>query len=433
MSSKSVVSEITNSQNGFFGGRAEGQITGVKVLTIADLEKMWVCAGTTADYAVYLPKPSECAGKIVGFRMDPGLTKLVTLDAGQTDNVKTGTVQVWTGSGINITYPMEFPSTSYTGVNWKPSNNNYYALGVIRLGDRLNWNNAYVLTAATRTYSRYIATLSTDNSVYSTMSASFTWTSGLTYTSDPVTVDHTGIVGTNTTFLTDLTVGGLIWVGGESRTVAWIGDDTHCAVTVPFTNAGSGLTYSASGTPYTIDGPQTRIMWANEVAILYSDGYKWTKIAGKSIPMMASLRLNANQTAAAGAQTIVAFDSIIADHTNCPSGMTAQLPYIVALRPGKYHVDVTIQINDDNASASYNLVNVGTTSLGVLLWHYEQTKTANTRVVRQVHTNIKVLAAGDKFVARFRYDSGSSAKCLQGFTEQGYVSNNFSVEEIPTW
>lgn len=40
-----------------------------------------------------------------------------------------------------------------------------------------------------------------------------------------------------------------------------------------------------------IDGSSTRVMWANEVAILYCDGTTWTKVAGKTIPMVACAAL----------------------------------------------------------------------------------------------------------------------------------------------
>lgn len=44
------------------------------------------------------------------------------------------------------------------------------------------------------------------------------------------------------------------------------------------------VTIDASGAEL-IDGQATRVMWANEVAILLCDGSAWTKIAGKSLPM----------------------------------------------------------------------------------------------------------------------------------------------------
>lgn len=55
----------------------EISITGA---TSATIQRMHVCSGTSTDYSVPLPTPS--AGKLIGFRMDPALTRLVTLDAG---------------------------------------------------------------------------------------------------------------------------------------------------------------------------------------------------------------------------------------------------------------------------------------------------------------------------------------------------------------
>lgn len=60
---------------------AESAITGTASPTSFDT--MYVCSGTSADYTVSLP--TSLTGKknqIMGFRMDPGLTKLVTVDAG---------------------------------------------------------------------------------------------------------------------------------------------------------------------------------------------------------------------------------------------------------------------------------------------------------------------------------------------------------------
>lgn len=41
-----------------------------------------------------------------------------------------------------------------------------------------------------------------------------------------------------------------------------------------------------AGSDITIDGQQTRVMWKNEVAILLCDGTNWTKVGGKSNPMI---------------------------------------------------------------------------------------------------------------------------------------------------
>ena len=60
---------------------SEIAVTAATTLTSTAFGKMHVCSGTTADYAIGLPAASGNAGKIIGFRMASGLTRLVTLDA----------------------------------------------------------------------------------------------------------------------------------------------------------------------------------------------------------------------------------------------------------------------------------------------------------------------------------------------------------------
>jgi|GEM_PF-6434228 len=56
---------------------AENSITGAATAVV---NKMNVCSGTTADYALTLPTPS--AGAVIGIRISPACTKLITVDAG---------------------------------------------------------------------------------------------------------------------------------------------------------------------------------------------------------------------------------------------------------------------------------------------------------------------------------------------------------------
>lgn len=85
---------ITAASNGSGGGsgdivatlvNSEVSITTGTTLTSGAFSKMHVCSGTSADYTVILPAVSGNAGKIIGFRMDPGLTKLVTVDGNSTE------------------------------------------------------------------------------------------------------------------------------------------------------------------------------------------------------------------------------------------------------------------------------------------------------------------------------------------------------------
>lgn len=63
---------------------SEISVTGVVTATIG---RMHVCSGTSADYTVTLPAASGNAGKLIGFRMAAGLTKLVTLDGNASETI----------------------------------------------------------------------------------------------------------------------------------------------------------------------------------------------------------------------------------------------------------------------------------------------------------------------------------------------------------
>lgn len=65
----------------------------------------------------------------------------------------------------------------------------------------------------------------------------------------------------------------------------------------------------------TIDGATSRLMWANESAILLTDGVNWFKVAGKSIPMSAYACRRAALTATNNTQIIVALDTLKSDNS----------------------------------------------------------------------------------------------------------------------
>lgn len=70
---------------------AEVSVTGA---TTATISKMHVCSGTSADYTVTLPAASGNAGKLIGFRMAPGLTKFVTLDGNVSETIDGTTTRI---------------------------------------------------------------------------------------------------------------------------------------------------------------------------------------------------------------------------------------------------------------------------------------------------------------------------------------------------
>jgi hypothetical protein len=74
-----------------------------------------------------------------------------------------------------------------------------------------------------------------------------------------------------------------------------------------------------------IDGSNTRILWANETAVLYCDGTAWTKVGGKSIPMAAVMALSATAGAATFAGStnyVIPYDVVLTDNTGAMADTT---------------------------------------------------------------------------------------------------------------
>jgi hypothetical protein len=84
-----------------------------------------------------------------------------------------------------------------------------------------------------------------------------------------------------------------------------------------------------------IDDALTRIMWANESAILFCDGSNWIKIGGKSIPMQCQMYLNAGTQAISGSTvTKVNLDTAAIDNTSLMADTTNHL--LTIRRPATY-------------------------------------------------------------------------------------------------
>jgi hypothetical protein len=83
---------------------AEVSVTASTTLTATAFGKLHVCSGTTADYTVGLPAVSGNAGKFIGFRMAPGLTKFVTLDANASELIDGATTRIMWANETAILY-----------------------------------------------------------------------------------------------------------------------------------------------------------------------------------------------------------------------------------------------------------------------------------------------------------------------------------------
>lgn len=81
---------------------AEISITGTATLTGSAFGKMHVSTGTTADYTITLPAATGNAGKLIGFRMAPALTKIVTVDANASELIDGATTRVMWANEVAV-------------------------------------------------------------------------------------------------------------------------------------------------------------------------------------------------------------------------------------------------------------------------------------------------------------------------------------------
>lgn len=183
------------------------------------------------------------------------------------------------------------------------------------------------------------------------------------------------------------------------------------------------VTIDGSGAE-TIDGAANRIMWAQESCELMCDGTTWAKVAGRSRPMFASLRLNANQSINNTTSTKIALNATDDDNTGTMADLANNR--IIIKRPGNYDVDG--QVYHDMGVAPRKIGDVyknGVQLISKELGSYSATTFGVAAPSKKV-----TLAAGDLLVLYGYQDSGG-AKNVYGHATTSYTF--LSVSEIPTW
>jgi hypothetical protein len=87
-----------------------GDPISVTTTTTATIGRMHVCTGTSADYTVTLPAAAGNAGRFIGFRMAPALTRLVTIDGNASETIN--------GALTRVMWANESALLSCDGVGW---------------------------------------------------------------------------------------------------------------------------------------------------------------------------------------------------------------------------------------------------------------------------------------------------------------------------
>ena len=164
-------------------------------------------------------------------------------------------------------------------------------------------------------------------------------------------------------------------------------------------------------TAETIDGSNTRIMWAGESCELKSNGVNWNKVGGRTIPMI-SIANSSAQSLTGGAQTKLSLSTEVGNNISLLSANG-----LVVKRPGKYRLDAFMNENSGTTQAANSCaIFQNTTQINIF----------NNRASQNYPTTsiwaIATAATGDAF-----YTYGTIA------TTSANVTGNLSLVEIPTW
>lgn len=179
----------------------------------------------------------------------------------------------------------------------------------------------------------------------------------------------------------------------------------------------------------TIDGALTRVMWANESAILFCDGSTWTKVGGKSIPFYC--QLSNDQVGGAQAITTATMTQLDYDEKVDVASLGDLTANTVTIpRPGSWYCAVHINY-DAGFTATRVLCRIfknGSTEL----FGVETGIDSSSSYPSITDADYVALVAGDTIEGKTYQNSGSSWS-LVGNAVGGNTINRLVVKEDLTW
>jgi len=221
------------------------------------------------------------------------------------------------------------------------------------------------------------------------------------------------------------------------------GTSANYAVTLPAASGNAGkiisfqmvsgltklVTITGNGSE-TIDDSNTRIMWANETAVLYCDGTAWTKIGGKTIPMIGAMyKSGATQTIATATDTKIVTQSVSPVDTGVSGMADTANSRIIIQRAGRYNILATTRITNISTNAGHESRIYKSTGIGVVTTEYTIASKYST--------------SGDWPVLQINwFDTATNGSVYEVWgkqfsgTNQGYfacLENGIYVIEIPLW
>jgi hypothetical protein len=176
-----------------------------------------------------------------------------------------------------------------------------------------------------------------------------------------------------------------------------------------------------------IDGLQTRVMWANEVAILYCDGASWTKIAGKTVAMSAMLYMDANQLFAASGYNVITYNKEYG--VGAPGMADPSNNRILIRRSGVYNASSNCLWNNNNGTGGRTDLNIsigGASSINAIV-----TRPASGYTTQNTALLGWKATTGDLVLGNAQFAGGSfTTSC---FEVSSFIFNQLQVVEVPTW
>jgi spore coat polysaccharide biosynthesis protein SpsF (cytidylyltransferase family) len=180
----------------------------------------------------------------------------------------------------------------------------------------------------------------------------------------------------------------------------------------------------------TIDGATSRIMWAGEFALLYTDGTNWFKLFGRSIPMVCQIYQSTETTSVPNSSlTLVPLRAVQVDNTG-QMGNTAT-GTISILRPSNYLAYAILTVGPLTSGTGTTSLYIVATSTNFAAPIFYLTPTINGGYGVSSTTINMYLAAGEVVDSRsMQINSGAVSLPTYGTS---FAVNGLSVVEIPSW
>ena len=219
---------------------------------------------------------------------------------------------------------------------------------------------------------------------------------------------------------------------GYTATLPPVSGNRKKVISIRMANALTQVVTIAGNQGELIDGLNTRIMWANESALLYCDGATWTKIGGKSIPMSSSLVLNGPLLPTANTWTL-ATNFATSSFLKAPSAFQdlANNKFVIQ-RPGYYYVGLMASV-----APNTNVVVIGVEVRKNAGTEFLKGITVTNNIAQTIFplNNIFSLIAGDYLRPYIYYASGTFAPSNSMLNDDSGspCQNFFTVTEVPSW